>query len=205
MNKLEILNKILPDKIKAIRRPYRGPFIDLSEKHIQDCEVIEDRNELLRKLPKEGDVAELGVAEGDYSAKILEQNRPSKLFLIDTWSTGKYNEEMYQKVKERFSKQINKETVDILRKDSVKALDEMEENSLDWVYIDTIHSYERLKRELKAAARVVKEDGFISGHDYMNNCGTIPAVHEFCQESNWKLRYLTIERSKSFALSRMNV
>jgi hypothetical protein len=211
MNKLEILNRIIPAHIEAVRKSDNNKLIDLSKKHVQDCEVLADRTELLRKLPKERVVAEIGVAEGDYSAKILKYNNPSKLLLIDTWSTERYKEEMYQEVKRRFAKQIDKGKIEIQRKDSIKALEE-KNRSLDWVYIDTTHSYERTKKELEHAESAVKENGYIAGHDYSRtnkhvtaSYGVVPAVNEFCKEKGWKLKYITLENSinPSFVLERL--
>ena len=43
------------------------------------------REDLLRFLPKNAVVAEIGVAHGDFSAQILEQSSPERLYLIDPW------------------------------------------------------------------------------------------------------------------------
>ena len=43
------------------------------------------RNDILRALPN-GNVAEIGVARGEYSASILKFNNPNKLYLIDIWA-----------------------------------------------------------------------------------------------------------------------
>ena len=51
--------------------------------HFSNCIVLSNRSELLRRLPKGGVVAEIGVADGDYSQEILALNEPSKLLLID--------------------------------------------------------------------------------------------------------------------------
>src|SRR5687767_6022213 len=48
--------------------------------------VLTSRQELLRHLPKGGIAAEIGVADGDYSAAILASAEPRELHLIDPWS-----------------------------------------------------------------------------------------------------------------------
>jgi len=59
----------------------------------------------------------------------------------------------------------------------------------DWIYIDSAHSYDVTRDELRAYARTVKPNGMMAGHDYkMTNWrkhlryGVVEAVHEFCVE-----------------------
>ena len=67
--------------------------------------------------------------------------------------------------------------------------------------------------ELRAYAPKLKPGGIMAGHDYsMGNWvkglryGVIEAVHEFCVEHDWELRYLTVQRLErpSFAISRLS-
>jgi len=134
------------------------------------------------------------------------------LYLVDPWSTKEYNKEKLNKVKSKFEKKIEKGKISVIRKRSEQALKEFENNSLDWVYIDTTHSYKQTKRELRISELKVKDGGVIAGHDYCNGVvyeraqfGVVPAVHEFCVTSGWEMRYLTLETSgfRSFALKKL--
>ena len=96
---------------------------------------------------------------------------------------------------------------------SIDLLTEFEDNYFDWIYIDTNHSYNTTKNELEVAAKKVKDNGLICGHDYiMGNWtsgykyGVIEALHEFCVLYNWEIIYLTIEQSipPSFAIRKIN-
>lgn len=63
--------------------------------------------------------------------------------------------------------------------DEIKMLNEGQ--LLDFVYIDGDHSYKGVKRDIKEAKKIVKEDGIISGHDYEHTkdyLGIIRAVNE---------------------------
>ncbi|WP_372586303.1 class I SAM-dependent methyltransferase [Salinibacter ruber] len=100
----------------------------------------------------------------------------------------------------------------MVKQKSEKWLTGLNDNYLDWVYIDTTHSYEQTKKELEVSAMKVRKYGLICGHDYCNgnvpkrlNYGVIPAVHEFCIRYNWRIKYLTLEASgaRSFALERI--
>ncbi len=53
----------------------------------------------------------------------------------------------------------------ILRGDSVAMADKVEDESLDFVFIDADHTYEGCLRDLKAWIPKVKPDGLIIGHD----------------------------------------
>ncbi|MEX0773138.1 MAG: class I SAM-dependent methyltransferase, partial [Balneolales bacterium] len=84
-------------------------------------------------------------------------------------------------------------------------------NYFDWIYIDTDHSYETTRDELRLYASKVKQGGIIAGHDYVKGnwittyrYGVIEAVHEFCVNNDWELIYLTAEpiENQSFAIRR---
>ena len=86
------------------------------------------------------------------------------------------------------------------------------DQSLDWVYIDTDHSYETTIRELCLYASKVKVGGIISGHDYtMGNFikwyryGVIEAVHQLCATFDWELIFITAEtiENQSFAIRKI--
>jgi hypothetical protein len=95
---------------------------------------------------------------------------------------------------------------------SVIYLKTQSENSLDWVYIDTDHTYKTTKEELEAAAKAVKPGGFICGHDYtsisysgLRRYGVVEAVNEFCVQYGYEFIYLTSETTRhvSYALRKL--
>jgi hypothetical protein len=67
------------------------PKAELSEKHICNLRVLTNREALLEQLPKGGNIAELGVDQGDFSQKILETCRPAHLHLVDVWNSPRYS------------------------------------------------------------------------------------------------------------------
>lgn len=49
----------------------------------------------------------------------------------------------------------------------------------DFVYIDGMHTYEQVKKDIKNFIKLIKPGGFIGGHDYHPTYqGVIDAVHE---------------------------
>ena len=191
----------------------RLPKIPLQPQHIEGATLLTDRLSLLELLPKHGVVAELGVAAGDFSRQIVDICTPAQLHLMDIWSSDRYGEELYLSVNNHFQQQQQRGEMTIHRKPSLEALESFPDQTFDWVYIDTTHSYELTRDELRASARKVKSTGIIAGHDYMQGnwrsqyrYGVIEAVHEFCVEYNYRVLYLTMDISEcqSFALIKNN-
>ena len=132
-------------------------------------------------LPKQAVCVEIGVHLGDFSQAILDKTNPKKLYLIDpwknetstlyhdTWYGGVGQSEMdsrHQKVCLRFSKTINSGQIVICKNSSASVLRSMEDNTLDWVYIDGNHMYNFVKTDLELALAKIKPGGYIAGDDY---------------------------------------
>lgn len=187
------------------------PNSDLSQSHLNNATLLSSRNDMIKRLPQKGVVAELGVDKGDFSKIILENNFPSKLHLVDFWGSKRYNIDKKLMVENRFSSEINNNKIEINLGLSTDVVSEFDDNYFDWIYIDTSHSYQGTKQELELYCSKVKQNGFISGHDYIignwDGCvryGVKEAVHEFCIKYNWEIIYLTTELTinPSFAIRR---
>lgn len=176
-----------------------------------------NRTELIALLPK-GICAEIGVARGKFSKKILKRNQPTKLYLIDSWECfdlgyldgnmvdQKDHNDRYTKVYNMFSHYDN---VEIIRKRSTEALETFDNNYFDWVYIDADHSYEGCLLDLNLADKKVKPTGIICGHDYLaegysrEGFGVNDAVDEFVKKNNYYFICLTNELDyKSYAITK---
>ena len=182
---------------------------NLESCHLDSVQLVTDRTELLRRMPKGGSVMECGVDEGKLSRMILEITTPQKLIMVDTWSSSRFNESKLARIQEKFSGEIANGQLAIQRTTSVDALRQASDGSLDWVYIDTDHSYPTTYEELNVASKKIKPDGYICGHDYVTGSwlsyhryGVVEAVNRFCVEQNWQFAFLTHEadRHLSFAL-----
>ncbi len=210
---MSLLSLVKPRrKLKAMLKPKGIPNFKIESKHIRGCELVANRIELLKRLPKQGMVAELGVDEGYFSDLIVEYCTPQKLHLVDTWSSRRYNDGKFSKVTSKFKKQIESGSVKIHRKLSTEASSEFNDYYFDWIYIDTDHRYRTTLDELYAFSKKVKKGGLIAGHDYvMGNWsksikyGVVEAVAEFCVKENWRIKYLTADytENQSFALQQI--
>lgn len=185
--------------------------------------IFISREELLGFLPKGGRVAEIGVAEGEFSRAILDVVAPGHLHLIDPWAyqaDGAYvldpsnvsvekQEARFAGVKDRFAREIQRGQVMVHRCYSAEAAELFPERSLDWVYIDGLHSYQGVMADLTDYLPKIKADGFILGHDYTNHegaksmgFGVVEAVNEFVKEHQIGFLALTAEAFPSFVLAK---
>ena len=185
------------------------PRLNFEEKHLGHLVSLTDRVHLLRALPKDGIVAELGVNEGDFSEKILINCDPQKLVLIDVWASRRYHGGLFEKVKNRFKKELDSKQIEIIRELSFKAVELVPDQYFDWVYLDTDHTYHVTKQELELLRPKIKPGGIIAGHDYIIGnwndgvrYGVIEAVREFCIKYNWEMIFLTheLDDHPSFAI-----
>lgn len=199
MEAKEATEKLLPKK-------------ELEPVHIANCVVLTNRTALLEKLPAAGNVAELGVDKGDFSRKILDINKPSKLHLVDAWDTARYGEDKAQSVQKKFENERISGKVQLHRGYSTKRAADFPDAYFDWIYIDTNHSYQTTYEELRAYAPKMKPGGLMAGHDFINGnwftglrYGVREAVYEFCVEEGWEFVYLTMEigDNPSFAIRKM--
>ena len=161
----------------------------------------ETRKEMLSALiPKGGVYAEIGVFEGEFAEFIVNTLNPLKLHMIDlfngTCGSGDQDGNNMKHVDlavsfvELNKIYVNDERVEIQRGNSQDLLADLDDNSLDMIYIDGDHTYMGCKADLELAFKKCKSGGWICGHDYEMNMkkaltsydfGVKQAVDEFCE------------------------
>lgn len=178
------------------------------------------RDEIIKCLPKDGIVAEIGVDRGEFSSSILMNNKPNELYLIDPWRkfepfsdypTGNIedlplDDNRFFHVCNMF-KNIN--TVTIFRGTSKDAVKQFPEQYFDWVFIDGDHTKKGVLNDLNLYSTRVRNDGFIICHDYVNydnvlyykdgtsKTGVVEAVNDFCKESGYQILLITLTEMES--------
>jgi len=164
-----------------------------------NCKVVPSREDILVTLPQRSVCAEVGVKVGNFASNILKINKPKELTLID------FDMFCLDRCREKFKKKKN---INYVHGNSKLILKEFDDNYFDWIFLDTDHTYNTTKIELKQANRIVKEDGMIIIHDYISysyiddrTYGVIPAVNEFVNNSDWEFKYLTLEPSMYIAVA----
>lgn len=117
--------------------------------------------------------AEIGVESGEYSQTLLIANPDLYLFSIDPWKAHRaYRDHTRQSKFDRFYqntvlalREFGERSV-IMRRYSKEALEMIDDNSLDFVYIDANHKFVEVAFDIHHWLKKVKPGGIVSGHDY---------------------------------------
>lgn len=178
------------------------------------------RAKLVELLPEKLEIAEVGVALGDFSRKILDGCNPRRLRMIDAWAhqdvehlkEDTNNPEQivqdarHDQVLKEFGPEIAAGRVVVDRAFSHVAAERIENGSLDVVYIDADHSYGGVIRDLTCYAPKIGPGGLIMGHDYTIHprvdFGVVRAVNDFVLANDYKFLVLTTgENFPSWAIA----
>ena len=152
---------------------------------------------------------EIGVATGTNAERIISALKPRELVLIDPWeATGNRaqdrgdNQEThtaaYNEAKRRFENHSSIKT-ELVQAFAEEVVDNYEDESFDFIYIDGDHSYKGCKKDLDMWYPKLRKGGFFGGHDFTGNWnsmfnkgyGVQKAVCEFLDEQNKKLQIIT--------------
>lgn len=109
---------------------------------------------------------EIGVDRGEYGIILCQAGL--KVYGVDSYirydaykAEGRY-ESHYEQAK----KNLEGYDYTIINKLSIDALEDFEDNSLDFVYIDGNHTLPYIAQDIFGWERKVRRGGIISGHDY---------------------------------------
>lgn len=110
--------------------------------------------------------AEVGVDRGEYGITLCKAGL--KVYGIDSYVRydAYKGEGMYVSHYEEALKNLKGYDYTIINKFSSDALEDFEDNSLDFVYIDGNHTLPYISMDIFGWERKVRKDGIISGHDY---------------------------------------
>ena len=124
---------------------------------------------------------EIGTHRGE-SAEFLLKTNPNieKIYCIDPYEKefiidGKSASIHFKKAKKRLSK-FNAKFILKTSDDAVKLFSK---NSIDYIYIDGLHTYEQVKKDIENYFLILKKGGIMSGND-IENPQITKALCEFC-------------------------
>jgi hypothetical protein len=158
-------------------------------------------DEILKRLPSGPVVgAEIGVFAGATSARLLK-NPDLTLFMVDTWEGFAIDPGIviatHEQQQENFIHAMNDTAFAqsrrrVMRMTSVKGAQAIEDEMLDFAFIDADHSYPAVHADIKAWSPKVKPGGLLCGHDYANNDYLFGdevkrAVDEAVKKNGWTL------------------
>jgi hypothetical protein len=112
---------------------------------------------------------EIGVRNADFSLLIARVGL--KIYAIDPWMvypdyTEKTSQEEMNIQYEKAKKRLSSYGCTTIRKTSMDAIKDFEDESLDFVYIDANHGFKFVAEDIYEWLKKVKKGGVISGHDY---------------------------------------
>jgi len=155
------------------------PFEVLRELHVEYARA-KRRGKILSKYIKPDSVgAEIGVFWGHFAEEILEKFKPNKLYLVDPWDKlypthypqwGAYT--LFGKLPTKLCREYvenlasDNPEVSIFHGFSYEFYETLNDQSLDWIYIDGNHQYEKVLDDINGALPKLKKDGVIMGDDF---------------------------------------
>ncbi len=181
---------------------------------LEHASLLPDRYALLPLLPRQAVFAEVGVGFGDFSQDVLSVCDPALFVAIDEFRLhelpmlwGQPPDVVLQgrthgaAFRARFEHEIGSGRMRVLEGESAACLDRLDDASLDIVYVDAGHLYEHVKRDLAAAQRKVRDDGWIIVNDYLMVAqlgdtvpyGVVNATNEFMLEHDWGVQYFALQ------------
>lgn len=145
-------------------------------------------SEIIDRLSNGSVVVEVGSWKGKsvayFVVEALNRGKSLSIHAVDTWKGSEEHTE-YSEIKtdtlyELFLNNISpiKDMFSHIRKPSLEAASDFEEDSIDFVFIDAAHDYESVKADISAWITKVKPGGIIAGHDYLCE-GVKKAVDEY--------------------------
>lgn len=127
---------------------------------------------------------EIGCYAGESTEQFLRSQRFSKFYCIDPWTTGYDENDISSKTNDiaeiEFDKRISiYNNVEKIKNFSYNVYNKIENNTLDFIYIDGDHRYNAVLNDIKQYYNKVKDNGIISGHDFLY---TWPQVQQAVME-----------------------
>jgi hypothetical protein len=188
------------------------PGLELPEECPVDLAAIaEGRRWLLAHAKRGGIGAEFGVFRGHFAAVIASELKPRKLFLVDPWTKegplfdwGPMPYTNFNRLttagalldtRHRLLPYGAESEVIFAEEylaDFVADFANRSAEKLDFVYLDTSHTYENTLSELRLLQTIVRDDGVILGDDWIpdpahEHHGVMRAVNEFIKTTDWQL------------------
>lgn len=149
--------------------------------------------------------AEIGVADGRYSTVLCEQIPDLRLLCVDPWRPYRGNPrggpaEQHDGNYARAAARLAPYHARMMRAQSMDAVREVPEASLDFVYIDGHHSFDWVMQDLIEWSKRVRSGGVVAGHDFYHFrwAGVVEAVAAYTTAHGIADWWLCDEREPSF-------
>jgi len=121
-------------------------------------------------------IVEIGVWKGELSKMIIEQCNPEYFMMVDPLLVEYNHFEGYsctmgekpktQRQLDNISKRLEKYDADFMRMTSVEASQLVPEESVDFVFIDGLHTYDAITEDIQLWLPKIKHGGMLAGDDF---------------------------------------
>lgn len=119
--------------------------------------------------------AEVGVHHGINAKNILQNLNVEKMFLIDCWDSESDALNITRNRLNKFKTKLN-----YIKGYSVEEGSKFTDNFFDFVYIDTVHTYDMMRDDLMCWYPKIKKGGILSGHGFSGMYGVPLALDDYC-------------------------
>lgn len=166
---------------------------------------INDIKELLSQIPENNlTLVEIGSFMGESMNLFAQSNKFAKIFCVDPWlpnydSTDGCSFSNFQEIETEFDNRAkNYSFVSKIKKFSIDAASDFEDESIDIVYIDGMHTKEAVKNDIKVWLPKVKNTGYITGHDWYLKEGLLQsAIIESIGYPDYVCKHLHVDNGYS--------
>jgi radical SAM protein with 4Fe4S-binding SPASM domain len=173
-----VIKRLRKTDFVKTKKPKLLEGLNLPLEIMQNCKLLPNRDSALSLLPKGGIMAEVGVAYGDFSRRIIDVMNPDKFYAIDLFSFGPGKEiwgrtdftdsNLGQKefIEKKFAAEIENGQFILKKGFSWNELATFDDNYFDYVYLDAAHDYNSVKKDIMVLLKKIKNNGIIQFNDY---------------------------------------
>jgi cephalosporin hydroxylase len=144
------------------------------------CDFHDFYRSIAQKLPNGCRIVEVGVADGHSAIFLAEtladMGKRFELYMIDSLSYG--GTEQANTIIRNIVKSGLGESITFLQMSSLDASCKWPDNWAHFVFLDSSHTYEQTKAEVRLWYRKVMHGHILSGHDFQGNAEVGSAVVE---------------------------
>lgn len=159
---------------------------------------ITGRSDLYKLSPYDPITAELGVAEGLFSADICRLWKPVKHYAVDAWECMPHfkgdassEQEWHNKNYKNALRLLSGCPVEFLRGPTVKMAGRVYDNTVNFINVDACHTYECVIADIHAWWPKLVPGGIMCFHDYENtDYGVKQAVLEWAHANTLTVNLL---------------
>ena len=145
--------------------------------------------------------AEVGVASGRNARDMFRIIPDLHLYLVDPYTAYfRYSQALCDKRYKGMMKLLENRCKTVLRMTSLEASQQVEDESLDFVYIDGDHRFPAVMLDILLWVPKVRKGGIVAGHDYYHfyQSGVVDAVQAYTRAMRINQWYITWEKEASW-------